>query len=245
MLKKRIILSLTFKDGILFRTKKFMPDYRYTKNFIDLWSIDELILIDVSEEKFKKTFLEVVNFFSTKCFVPIGVGGGIKSVKDADVYFDNGADKIILSSRTFWDQNIISSISKKYGNQSIIQSIDFVEIDNNYFLSTESGKKLLDIEPDKWILNSIELGVGEILLNSVNNDGGLLGYDLKFIDKITKNINHPFLALGGCGNWDHVLELFLKTKVSAACTQNIYHFTNESILSLKNFLKKNNVNIRK
>ena len=245
MLKKRIIFSLTFKDGILFRTKKFIPDYRYTKNFIDLWNIDELILVDVSKEKFKKSFLEVVNFFSTNCFVPIAVGGGIKSINDATVYFDNGADKIILSSRTFINHNIITSISTKYGNQSIIQSIDFVKIDNNYFLSVESGTKLLDIEPDKWILNSIKLGAGEILLNSVNNDGGLLGYDLKFITKITKNINHPFLALGGCGNWDHVLELFSTTNVSAACTQNIYHFTDESISSLKNFLKKNNISIRK
>ena len=87
MLKKRIIISLTFLDGVLFRTKKFNPDYRYTKNFVDLWSIDELILIDISKKKFSNNYLNIINFFSTNCFVPICIGGGIKSLKDADLYF--------------------------------------------------------------------------------------------------------------------------------------------------------------
>ena len=81
MLKKRIIISLTFLDGVLFRTKNFIPDYRYTKNFIDLWSIDELMIIDISDKKFSKDFLNLINFFSTSCFVPLSVGGGINLCK--------------------------------------------------------------------------------------------------------------------------------------------------------------------
>ena len=98
MIKKRIILVLTFLDGVLFRTKKFTPDYRYTKNFIDLWSADEIVLIDISKKKFDKKFLKIVNYFANNCFLPITVGGGINSLKKANYLFRNGADKIILNS---------------------------------------------------------------------------------------------------------------------------------------------------
>ena len=128
MLKKRLIITLTFLDGVLFRTKNFKPDYRYTKNFIDLWSIDELILIDISEKKFSKNFLELISFFSTNCFVPLSVGGGIKKVNDADLFFKYGADKIILGSNVIKEPKLINEISHKYGNQSIIQSIDCKKI---------------------------------------------------------------------------------------------------------------------
>ena len=96
MLKKRIIITLTFCNGVLFRTKNFKADYRYTKNFIDLWSIDELILIDISNNKFSIKFLDLVRYFSQNCFVPISVGGGITSVENADTYFKEGADKVVL-----------------------------------------------------------------------------------------------------------------------------------------------------
>lgn len=245
MLKKRIVISLTFNDGILFRTKNFKADYRYTKNFLDLWSIDELVLIDVSKEKFKKSFIDIVKFFSKNCFVPIAVGGGIKNINDANCYFGSGADKIILSPKISENPDKLIEISKKYGNQSIIQSIDFLKKNNNYYLCSNSGQDVLREKPDRWAIRALELGAGEILLNDVDNDGGLLGYDYKFIRDIALKLNCPVLALGGCGNWDHILQLFSFTSVSAACTQNIYHFTNESIKSAKNYLKLNNVNIRK
>lgn len=245
MLKKRIIITLTFLNGVLFRTKKFKPDYRYTKNFIDLWSIDELILIDISEKKFSKNFLDLIAFFSKNCFVPISVGGGITTIENADIFFKNGADKIVLGSNAINKKNLIGQISKKYGNQSIIQSIDFLKKNNEYFLCENSGQDLLKKKPNEWAFEAIELGAGEVLLNSVDNDGSLLGYDLKFVEEISKNLKCPILALGGCGNWDHMLKLLSLTSVSAACTQNIYHFTNESIKSAKNFLELNNINIRK
>ena len=123
MLKKRIIITLTFLDGVLFRTKNFKPDYRYTKNFVDLWSIDELILIDLSDKKFSNKFLDLISFFSNNCYVPLSVGGGIKNLRDADKFFKYGADKIILGSNSIKHPKLIKEISSKYGNQSIIQSI--------------------------------------------------------------------------------------------------------------------------
>lgn len=246
MLKKRLVICLTFLDGVLFRTKKFVPDYRYTKNFIDLLSIDEIILVDISKNKFKKDFINLVNYFSLSCFVPISVGGGIKTVENADKFFQNGADKIVLGSSSFYDKELIQKISEKYGSQSIIQGIDVRKNSKNeYKLAVDSGMKILNIDPQDAINDSLNYGAGEILINNIDLDGGLLGYDIELIKKVTKNFNCQFLALGGAGNWDHIYNLFKKTDISAACTQNIFHFTEESIISAKKFLLNQNINIRK
>ena len=95
-----------------------------------------------------------------------------------------------------------------------------------------------------WIKKLMKTNIGEILINSVDNDGSLLGYDLKLIHELEKFSTVPILALGGCGNWSHVLDLFQKTNISGACTQNIFHFSNQSLLSLKSFLKSKNILIR-
>ncbi len=245
MLKKRIIITLTFLDGVLFRTKKFKADYRYTKNFIDLWSIDELILIDISKKKFSNSFLNLVKYFSTSCFVPISVGGGINSLDDADNYFKYGADKIIIGSNIINNLSVVEKISSKYGNQSIIQSVDCKKLNsNNYSVFGKSGKIDLEQNPIEFSLKALNYGIGEILVNNIDCDGSLLGYDLNLLKSVSENISCPILALGGAGNWQHILDLFLKTDVSAACTQNIFHFTEESILSAKNFLKESNIKVR-
>lgn len=246
MLKKRIIITLTFLNGVLFRTKKFKPDYRYTKNFIDLWSIDELILIDISEKKFSKNFLDLIAFFSKSCFVPISVGGGITTIENADIFFKNGADKIVLGSNAINKKNLIGQISKKYGNQSIIQSVDCKKIlkDNTYTVMGSSGTENLLQNPIEFSLKALERGAGEIMINSIDNDGSLMGYDLDLIKLVSNKINCPILALGGAGNWQHILDLLSETDISAACTQNIFHFTEESILSVKKFLKENKIKVR-
>lgn len=245
MLKKRLIITLTFLDGVLFRTKKFTPDYRYTKNFIDLWSIDEIIIIDLSVKKFKKSFIDIINFFSANCFVPLSVGGGIRSLDNAMMYFNNGADKVILGSKSIIDGVLIEKISKVYGSQSIIQSIDCKKNDKNYKLSIMSGKILTEIDPIEASKKALSFGAGEIMINSIDNDGSLLGYDIDFIKKISSNLDCPVLALGGAGKWSHILDLFKLTNISAACTQNIFHFTEESIASAKDFLIKNKIIVRK
>ena len=246
MIKKRIIITLTFLNGVLFRTKNFKPDYRYTKNFVDLWSIDELILIDISEKKFSKNFLELIVFFSRNCFVHISVGGGIATVENADVLFKNGADKVVLGSGAINKKDLIEKISKKYGNQSIIQSVDCKKIhkNNSYTVMGSSGTENLLQNPIEFSIKALARGAGEIMINNIDNDGSLMGYDLKLIKMVSEKINSPILALGGAGNWQHMLDLLSKTDISGACTQNIFHFTEESIFSAKKFLKDNNIKVR-
>tara|TARA_A100001015_G_scaffold297500_1_gene379098 strand:+ start:1285 stop:2031 length:747 start_codon:yes stop_codon:yes gene_type:complete len=248
MLKKRIIITLSFFDGVLFRTKNFQPDYRYTKNFVDLWSIDELVLIDISKKKFSKTFCDTIKYFSSNCYVPITVGGGIKSVDDANIFFKHGADKVLLGSNSLSINGLIKKIATKFGNQSIIQSIDCKKIEGQnieYTVMMNSGKLDTKINPLEYSKTALKLGAGEILVNSIDNDGSLLGYDMKLINLFSEKLNCPILALGGAGNWQHIFELLSDNNVSGACTQNIFHFTEESIVSAKKFLKNKKIRIRK
>ena len=244
MLKKRIILALCFYEGVLHRTKFFKPDYRYTMNFVDLWFADEIILIDVSSIKLKESFIDVLRYFSKNCFVPITVGGGIKSMDDVRLLFKNGADKIIINTIANSSPIVISDIANEYGSQSIIHSIDCKKNENIYEVYIDNGNKKSSLTLEKWIKQAIKYGAGELLINSIDRDGSLIGFDLDLISKIKDLSSMPVIALGGGGKWEHFEELFLRTDISAACTQNIYHFTNKSLFSLKNYLLKKKINIR-
>ena len=152
----------------------------------------------------------------------------------------------MLGSHSIKDIELIYKISLKYGNQAIIQSLDCKKnLDNNdWSLMVNSGQNKYNNNIINIAQKLIDSGAGEILINSIDNDGSLLGYDINLIKKISKNIDCPVIALGGGGNWSHMLELFKITDISGVCTQNIFHFTEESIISAKNYLKENGINIR-
>ena len=135
----------------------------------------------------------------------------------------------------------------KYGKQSIIQSLDLkknLSSNNSFFLCTESGDKQTNLDPFEFGQEVLKNGAGEILINNIDNDGSLLGFDISLIKLAQSKIDCPIIALGGAGNWNHFSDLFIKTNISAACTQNIFHFTEHSILSLKEHLKNLEINIR-
>lgn len=247
MLKKRLIISLTFNEGVLFRTKMFSPDYRYTKNFVDLWNADEIILIDVSkkEKKLEDNFLKIIKFFIENCHLPITVGGGISSTEVAKKIFDLGVEKIIVNSSTYENPEITSDLVKTFGSSSIIQAIDFKKVDGmEYTIKINNGKKKIDKDIDEYIKFILSLNVGEIFFNSIDNDGGLMGFDLNLIDKFSKKIDVPIIVQGGGGNWNHFYEVLKLKNISAACTQNIYHFTEASLKSAKKFLSSKNILVR-
>jgi cyclase len=245
MLKKRIILLLTFNNGVLFRTKKFIPDYRYTKNFIDILSCDEIILVDISKnKKNNKEFIKTVKYFSENCVVPLTVGGGIMNEQQADTFFKYGADKIILNSSSLVDLDLISLLSNKYGSQSIVHSVDCKKVANKYKVFVNNGTIDTNFGPVEWSKRVLDYGVGELIINNIDKDGSLMGFDINLIKTVNDTVKKPCVAVGGAGNWQHFLDLFKATDISGCCTQNIYHFTEESIVSLKSFLKKNKIEIR-
>ena len=242
MLAKRIITTLMLNNGILFRSKKFFPDYRYTLNFIDMWSVDEVILLDITrnldfESEKKNIFFSEMKKISQNSYIPLTVGGGIRKLNDIEKLLKNGADKIILNTISINNPNFINEAAKEFGSQCIVISVDAKFKNGKFYLMEKYGQNKSDYELIDYIKIIQENNAGEIFLQSVNCDGSLLGYDLDLLETIKEYINIPLIISCGAGNWSHVKDVLEKDYVSAASLTNIFHFTEKSIKNLKQNLK--------
>src|SRR3989344_3812988 len=142
MLRKRLITVLTFNDGVLFRTKDFIPDYRYTLNFVDAWSVDEIVILDVTRpnQGKRENFYNVVRQFARKCFVPLAVGGGVRTLNDFKTLLGLGADKIIINTEAVKRPEFITEGAKSFGAQCVVVSIDAKKKDDGcYEVFTDFG----------------------------------------------------------------------------------------------------------
>jgi cyclase len=246
VLRNRLITVLTFNEGTLFRTKLFEPDYRYTHNFVDSWSVDEIVIIDVTRDPTadKSAFYEVVSQFAKECFVPLSVGGGIRTLDDARQMMAVGGDKVIVNTGALVRPQLITQIAEAYGSQCVVLSIDARKTGDGYevyshFATTPTGKT-----PTDWAREGEDLGAGEVLVTSVERDGSLQGYDLDLCRQVSEAVTVPVLGLAGAGNWKHFVEGIEQGGLSAVCTQNIYHFTEISIASAKKFMKQKGIPVR-
>lgn len=246
MLFKRIIYTLTFLNGVLFGTRGFVPDHRYTFNFIDTWDVDELILLDITKKKesVRNNYYEVLEDFSKKCFVPITAGGNISNLSEIERLLKCGADKVSINSAKK-DEKFILEAVKTFGSNCIIASIDFKKENEKYQIYRNRGTEKVSIDPILYAKNAEKLGMGELLIQSIDKDGTLEGYDIDLINLISTHVNIPVLACGGAGNWEHFSDCLQKTNAAGVCTTNIHHFTNISVINAKNFLLKKRIDIRK
>ena len=241
MLKKRLISVLTFNKGVLSRTKRFNPDYIYTKNQVSLWGVDEIVLLDVTREGgYRDAFLEAATQISDDCFAPTTIGGGIRSVEDASELFRSyGADKVSINTGALDRPELITEMADKYGSQSVVLSIDVK--DGEVFAGC--GRRPTGRSATEWAKEGVRLGAGEILLTSIVKDGSLSGYDLPLCKEVSAAVSVPMLIAGGAGNWGHFVDGF-KAGASGVCATNIYHFTESSIKAAKTHMAENGVPTR-
>ena len=247
MLRKRLVTLLTFVDGTLFRSKQYEPDYRYTLNFVDAWSIDEITLLDITRKKegSNENFLSVIDVFSKECFVPLTVGGGIRTLTDVKTFLDTGADKITINTAALHNPKFITEIANKYGSQCVVVSIDAKKIgEKKYEVFSEFGKTSTGRNVVDWAYEAEKMGAGELLISSIDKDGYLDGYDIELCRQISRSVSIPVIISSGCGNWKQIANVFKNGEADAACLTNIYHFTETSIHSAKKFLKKKNIIVR-
>ena len=246
MLRKRVITVLTFCDGVLFRTKLFHPDYRYTLNFVDAWSVDEIIVLDVTRPRGsgREAFCRVIGDFARRCFVPLTAGGGVSSIEDVRLFMSLGADKITVNTAAIENPSLIAEIARTYGEQCVVCSIDVKKTDGGYEVYSDFGSRPTGLDPVEWARQCQEEGAGEIMVTSIDRDGSLQGYDLELCQRIADAVRVPTLILGGCGNWKHMERGFNDGHADAVCTQNIYHFTEASIQAAKTYLAKAGISVR-
>ncbi len=246
MLRRRVITVLTFNDGVLFRTKLFTPDYRYTANFVDAWSIDEMVLLDISrpERRNPEFFYSVVSDFSNKCFVPVCVGGGVRDLDDFKRYLDLGADKVSVNTAALDTPDLVTRAAKRFGSQCVVASIDARREGDGYRVYRNCGRERTEWAPDDLASRLEALGAGEILLTSIDRDGSLEGYDNDLTARVVRRVSIPVVACGGAGKWQDFVDAIRIAGADAVATANIYHFTETSIRSAKQYLTKQGVSVR-
>lgn len=239
MLKQRLIVILTLNDGILYRTKRFKPDYRYTINFVDSGLVDEVILLDITRPGMgdRKNFYRTLEEFSDRSLVPLTVGGGIRSLDDAKRLLAYGADKVVVNTGAVERPGLITEIAELMGAQSVVLAIDAWKWeDGGYEVFSDFGAKGAWDSPHRWARKAVELGAGEILVTSIQRDGSLLGYDNVLNRQVVDAVTVPVLCAGGVGNWQHLVEA-LNEGVSGVCVSNIFHMTETSLRAAKEHMK--------
>jgi imidazole glycerol-phosphate synthase subunit HisF len=250
MLKKRIIPCLDIKDGRVVKGVQFL-ELKDAGNPVELASFyskngaDELVFLDISAtlEK-RKTLDEMVTQLSKEINIPFTVGGGIQSVEDARLLLQSGADKVSINSAAVLNPELITQISDAFGSQSLVIAIDIKKVDNNWYVFIKGGTESTGILAIDWAKKVEELGAGELLITSMNNDGSKDGFALEITNEISKAVSIPVIASGGAGNSQHFIDLFTKTEVSAGLAASIFHFNEVPISELKNVLKTQNIPVR-
>lgn len=262
MKKKRLIPVLLLKNGWLVQSKQFNR-YQNLGNPVAAvkrlseWGSDELIYLDISKEVFydarrddlahpnRQSFKEIISDVAKVTFMPMTVGGNIKSIHDIENYLLLGADKVAINSQALLDPKLISVAAKNFGSQCIVGSVDVKKCENGFYRVYDHKKgAITDWTPSVWVERLQDLGVGEILLNSVDRDGMNCGYDIDLINSVTNYASVPVIACGGVGEWEHFEEGLTKTSVDAVAAANIFHFKDQSVYLAKKYLVSKGLNVR-
>ena len=210
---------------------------------------DEITFLDISASKDdKKTIIDVVKKTAEAVFVPLTVGGGIRSVEDVDLLLRAGADKVSINTSAISNPDLINAISKRFGSQVLVISIDARRTGekfavSGYEVTTHGGSKSAGLDALAWTKQAVERGAGEVLLNSMDKDGTKDGFDLELISLIKKNISVPLIASGGAGKVSDFAPA-VKAGADALLAASIFHFQEVSINQVKAELKANNIEIR-
>ena len=239
MLKKRIAACLVIRNGIVVQSIRFssyLPVGRpeIAAEFLNNWGIDEIIVLDInaSAEK-KEPNYELINKIASHCQVPLTIGGGISKIEHIDKLLANGADKISINQTARINTSFIGTAAKKFGNQCIVVSIDAIKLNENYFVYDHVNKKATNIAVIEFIKKAENEGAGEILINSVINDGLRAGFDKQLINDVCNEVSIPIIAIGGAKNGGDIYDLLKTTNVSCAAAANYFHFFEHSVIITK------------
>ena len=250
MLKRRIIPCLDIKDG---RTVKGI-------NFINLidagdpvelakvyvkQGADELVFLDITATiENRKALAGLVERIAAEINIPFTVGGGINTVGDVSILIKAGADKVTVNSSAVRNPGLISEIAEQFGRQCIVVAIDTKLIDDKWIVVVDGGRTTTDLETVTWARRVEELGAGEILLTSMNNDGTKSGFSIDITGEVSGNVNIPVIASGGAGSMEHFRDVFFNTRCSAALAASIFHFGEITIPDLKRYLMNEKIYVR-
>lgn len=250
MLKRRIIPCLDIKDGRTVKGVNFI-NLRDAGDPVELAKIyvkqgaDELVFLDITATiENRKALAGLVERIAAEINIPFTVGGGVDTAEDVGILIKAGADKVTVNSSAVRRPELISEIAAQFGNQCVVVAIDTKFIDNEWIVVVNGGRTPTDLNTVSWARKVEELGAGEILLTSMNNDGTKSGFSIEITGEVSRNINIPVIASGGAGSMEHFRDVFYNTGCSAALAASIFHFGEITIPDLKNYLISENISVR-
>lgn len=242
MLTKRIIPCLDIKDGRTVKGVNFV-NIRDAGDPVELAATyakqgaDELVFLDISATNEKrKTLATLVREIARHINIPFTVGGGISSVEDVGPLLEAGADKVSVNSSAVKDPELITRLSRAFGDQCIVLAIDARKIINQWVVHTHGGKQATDKKLFSWAKEGQERGAGEILFTSMDHDGTKSGFAIDPLEKLNNLLSIPVIASGGAGSMDHFTDAFILGKADAALAASIFHFGEVGIPDLKEYL---------
>jgi len=245
MLRPRIIPILLLREGSLVKTIRFnkfsyVGDPCNTALIFNELEVDELIFLDI--QAYKKNIgpdINLLNDLSNECFMPLSYGGGIRNLDDAKAIFDVGFEKISINTNAIVNPNLITEIAKEFGSQSLIVSIDVKKnIWSGKRVRINGGKTNTSLDPCKWAKKIVELGAGEILLTSIDNEGTWKGFDIPLIKEVASSVSIPIIAHGGAGKIDDIHEAIYNGNASAVALGSMVVFQKKNMGILINFPDK-------
>ncbi len=251
MLKKRLTACLLLRDGLIvqsFGFNRYLPigRPRFPIEFVNKWDVDEIVLLDMSATpKGRGPEAEVLEMLSRYCYVPLTVGGGIRTVDDVRCIIRAGADKVAVNSHAVERPQLICEIADTFGSQCVVVSMDCrLETNGNYQVYTHSGSRATGLTPERWAHSCAELGAGEILLNSIDRDGSRQGYDVDLIQRVSASVEIPVIACGGVGAFGDFAPGILQGGATAVAAANIFHHIEHSTIFAKAHMLKSGIDVR-
>ena len=250
MLKNRIIPCLDVKNGRVVKGINFVnlidagDPVEQAKIYSD-GGADEICFLDITaSNENRDTIYEVVKKTSKNCFVPLTVGGGVRSVDDVNKLLNCGADKISINTAAVENSKVVVDSSKKFGSQCIVVAIDAKQNSNSWEIFTHGGRNNTGIDAIEFAKKMEDCGAGELLVTSMDRDGTQVGYDIELMSRVSSKVNIPVIASGGVGNLDHLVDGIKLGNASAVLAASIFHYGKHSVKEAKEYLDSKGIPVR-
>jgi len=256
MLAKRVIPCLDVHDGQVTRGVQFgkaeAGELRNVGDPVDLAlryneeGADEMVFFDITASAHgRRTMSDVIERVADKCFMPLTVGGGIRSVDDMQGMLRAGADKVSINSAALATPDLIRAGAERFGSQCIVVAIDAKRVGRDRWdVFSHGGRKATGLEALDWARRAVELGAGEIVLNSIDADGTKAGFDVEITRRVSESVGVPVVASGGAGKLAHLAEVLLAGRADAVLAASIFHFGEYTVQDVKEFLARQNIPVR-
>lgn len=250
MITKRIIPCLDVRNGRVVKGINFegiqdVADPVEMARFYNESGADELVFYDITASVEERAlFSDILVDVASQIFIPLTVGGGINTLDDFDRVLKCGADKVSVNSGAIRNPGLIEQGAKKYGDQCVVLSMDIKRVDGVFKLFSKGGRENTGIDALQWAVDGVQRGAGELVVNSIDTDGVKDGFDLELLDEIAARVSVPIIASGGAGRMEHFSQLFAHPGIDAGLAASIFHYKEIDIRDLKQYLRKEGVEVR-